>query len=1362
VTAIDKKGDHIMKTKIFTIFILVAFACLPLKALAWEHNFPAGSIIIPMDGNYQPEDDGGQLEAYGLAYYLLDHQDPACLTDDAVLADVSTCQADCNAGDAACRQACVETVQEASCEHTVAVSWVINGDKTEVDGIDLVIEVTPSALSQLNIDAVVEEYDHAGGTTDLPSRAPGDTTRKTTYRGSLFVIDVHNLAAGVEDQVKTLINGPSWDNVNVHVAQVPFAAPVHREMRGTPPKIALMNNDEDKTKGNAAILESYLRLAGICNESYEIVTPNEIAGLKADLSGDTIDPALGAAGPGYDFLWAPHWVGEKKYDGTGGYAHQDDVVEQVGLYLQGGKGMLAECASIETFEHNPEGHFLADKDFGHNGVDVKGDTNVLYTNVYAAYSQIGNSIAGYVPEGGHLHNWRPYQAGDPYNFDDPPNVLNGNSAYNNTVKRFTIDDSTHADSIIGEADDYDWDYFVGGYAYGNNDYGYVVYLGGHRYAECKDAKAEELDLEVEPEPNIHNIQLEFTKAVVDADFTLQIDYTHRFYGSTSHEVTAQIPFASDNLTAIVGGYDPNTLSGSPLQIDFTSATVDNKKFEDIIFRNTVPLVPLEIDTITLAWTGGDGDLKIKKLIDSKSDVKHYDVKEGSASVFTLSPDDFLIDGMLGDATSGGSTAPLGCTENGGCEFKNLAGVRYVLNTLFNIRYEQISREYVRSAPVVSHPWLYQGSFEYPSYTGHFRRFNVEADTPEADWDTAAAGKISDADAGNSVSGSRKVYTAVNDSGDWSTINFDAANVDTLMTMGLSVDPDNNSTADEIKVIERLRGRDWDDDSSIYVEQAPGKKLGGIMHSAPVIVRAGDSRVGSRSETAYVGDVYGMLHAIDTSTGNEKWAYIPSNLLGYLENDRSDPEAESPFAAVDGSPTAKDIYWDRDGGDNPVWRTILVSAQGAGGNSIVALDVTDPDTLDVLWEATGAEQGCTPIPAGCDPTPCPASPGTNQSCRGGDTLWYCDGNYNSKKDTCSPSTHWQALQDCTAAVDCHDDGGAMGYSSRAALDKVKVPKLDGNDDPISDAYGNPIYEVKWMVYVATKFVDCAEHPGGINVYAFDLETGTEHWRFSYTYTDSINDIPGAVTTYDIDDDTLADRLFVGDMNGRMWEIALTDDPAGRWTAGQSVHIYDGPSVEADGLVNGMAIPLFSAGIGHPISVSPAIITREGHVRLVFGTGGSDFAANDNIYHVYGIDATAAGRLTQTDKDDNYIEAGGAVDLDNWDGWFIKLTLAAGEKVWSSPTIAAGQIWIVTSTGSMESDVASDDTKNSGSSKLRQLDLSGSLVGDPISLAKKIRGSIFVSRRHLYMTTIDNEIIQIGDGTFAAGTGNRVVLKSWRHQ
>ncbi len=1259
-----------MKTKILTAFILVALAGLPLQASAYERNFPAGSIIIPMDSYYQPVAEGGQLEAYGLAYYLLDHQDQECLT----------CQDDCS-GDSACELACLETNRR-GCEHTVSLSWVINDQKIGVDSIDLEIEdnTLPRIEDDVTIDAVVKLYDHAGGTTDLAFDGDnGDGAQKITYRGSIFIVDVQELPEGVEAEVYALIDSASWDTVNVHVAQVPFAAPVFRDMRGTPPKIALMNNDEDKTSGNAAILESYLRLAGICSDSYEVVTPNEIAGFAAGDSSTAITPILEAKG--YDFLWAPHWVGEKNYDGSGGHVHRDDVVEQVQLYLKSGKGMLAECASIETFEHNTKGHFLADKSFGHNG-GTNDPADIIYNEVTVAYTQIGDNPEGYEPEGGHLHNWRPFQDGDDYNFDDLPDVSGGNSVYNNTVKRYTVDNTG-------------WDYYVGGYAYGNTDYGYVVYLGGHKYADCKDAKAEDLELEVDPEPNAHNMMLEFTKEVYDADFTLQVDYFFSHEDFTSELLTTgPIAFASDDLTAKVGGWDPAT-GGLPLQVDFTSAALDGKgkKLYDVIFKNTFPIVPLDIETVTLSWAGGDGDLKIKKLIDEKTDVKHYDEKDGSASVFSLDPPDFVIDEVPPDLAGGGVEAPVGCTENAGCEVKNLAGVRYVLNTLFNIKYEQISHEYVRSAPIVAHPWVYQGTFEHPSYRGHFRRFNAEDDDPAADWDTADAGNIKDANSGNSDG--RKIYTAQYDAdaADWSKINFDAANVDALISEGLVADPTNGNTADEVKVIERLRGREWDYDESKYIEQ-PYNKLGAIMHSAPVVVRdnSHDSRFQRTKEIAYVGDLYGLLHAIDTSNGKEEWAYIPSNLLAKLKNDRTDPNAQPDFAAVDGSATAKDIFWDPDGDGNREWRTILVGAQGFGGNSIFALDVTEPANWEVLWEAT--DDPDIPLNGGAAP------------------------------------------------------GGGMGYAYRAALDKVKVPLLDGNGDPIPDQY-----EVKWMVFVATSFLNIAQEHGGINVFAFDLKTGIEQWTFSSTYTDSVNDIPGAVTTYDIDDDTLADRIFVGDMNGRMWELALTDDPAGNWTAGQSVHQAEYPDPDDAQQILTTVIPLYDAGIGNPISVSPAIVTRNGHVLLIFGTGGADWAADDQGYDIFAVDATAAGALTPDDKNSNYGSLGGAIDA----AW--SLPLAEGEKVWSSPTISAGQIWIVTSFGTMES--ADPKTDRGGSSNLRLLDLgSGQNVWDDPLAIGKVRGSLYVSRKHVYMTAFNGEIIQLGDeDDFSRGTGNRVVLKSW---
>jgi hypothetical protein len=1320
---IKKKGERIMKTKIFTLFILVAFVCLPLKAMAYERNYPAGSIIIPMDTFYQPPADGGQLEAYGLVYYLLDHQDPECLTDAPTDPLVTACQEACAGNDAACRLSCLEDVQ-AECEHPIAVSWVINDQKTTPDGVDLVIDVTNKTLQELKVKAVVEKYDQAGKTKNLTFNAgedPDDTKHRITYRGALFIIDVQDLPAGVEDEVYAIIDGDSWAAVDVHLAQVPFAAPVFREMRGTPPKIALMNSTEDKTTGNAAILEGYLRLAGICGDSYEIVTPNEIAGFLAGDAGTPIHPVLGAYGPGYDFLWAPHWDATKGYDGTNGLADRDDVVTEIDNFLKRGKGMLAECASIEAFEHNTNGRFLTDKGLAHNGVDIKAATHVIYSDVTAANAQIGNFDGGFVPEGGHLHNWRPFQNGDPYNFDpDFPDVSEGNSVYNNTVKRFTTD------SVGTETVDDDWDYFVGGYAHGNRDFGYVVYLGGHSYATCSDSTGLNI------EPNVHPIDWEFSEEIPGSSWILNIEYQVSKDGIDYDFATGDVVFDIDNVDYTFNdwGGDYSDAGAGPLEIDFTTAGLDDKrkKLLGVTFRNTVPydmtLKELDLEEEV------DNNRKIKRMTDTNTNIGYYEDKNGVEQLALQFTDGqagtFLIDPItqVPQAVPPGTEAELGCTDNSGCEFKNLAGVRYVLNTLFNIKYQIISHEYVRSAPIVAHPWLYQGTFEHPSYFGHFRRFDVtqtvEADDdPLADWDTAMSPRILPANVGNNSG--RRVYTGKNNdpdnngyNGDWSRIDFDAANVAAL-TAGLDVDPNNNSTADEIQVIERLRGRQVDYDNSpappaapLYVEQNHNK-LGGIMHSAPVIVRAGNSRFADpprspRRETAYVGDLYGMLHAIDTEYGNELWTYIPSNLLGRLQNERTDPNAEPYFAAVDGSPSVRDIYYDHDAdpGTADEWRTILVCAQGFGGNSIFALDVThplvwisDPGEPNVLWETT---------------------------------------------DTVAP-------------------GGGMGYAYRTALDKIKVPVLDDDDNPIPGRY-----KLEWMIYVATSFNHIAESHGGINVFGFDLKTGTKQWTFTSTYADSVNDIPGAATTHDIDDDTFADRLYVGDMNGRMWEIALTDDPAGKWAAGESVHVAEYPDPDDESKTLTEPIPLFNAGIGHPISVSPTIITRNSHTLLIFGTGGADWASNSTRYHVYAVDATAAGLLSQTEKNLYYSRHGMALeppsdsDLKNR---FVplKLTLEPGEKVWSSPTFSAGQIWLVTSFGSMESTDPKDDLAGSSNLRLLSLDKDPSDWPDPKAIGK-VRGSIYVSNKHVYMTTFGNQILQFGEEDFSAGSGNRVVLKFWQ--
>jgi hypothetical protein len=121
---------------------------------------------------------------------------------------------------------------------------------------------------------------------------------------------------------------------------------------------------------------------------------------------------------------------------------------------------------------------------------------------------------------------------------------------------------------------------------------------------------------------------------------------------------------------------------------------------------------------------------------------------------------------------------------------------------------------------------------------------------------------------------------------------------------------------------------------------------------------------TRPTVVYVGARDGMLHAfdgggfrhgnnsatdpiteqrgyyLDYGTGEELWAFIPTNLLSRLKNNVLQGDDQ---AYVDASPALADVFI------NSSWKTVLLSAQGNGGDTIFCLDVTDPHNPNFLWE-----------------------------------------------------------------------------------------------------------------------------------------------------------------------------------------------------------------------------------------------------------------------------------------------------------------------------------------------------------------------------------------------------------------------------
>lgn len=127
----------------------------------------------------------------------------------------------------------------------------------------------------------------------------------------------------------------------------------------------------------------------------------------------------------------------------------------------------------------------------------------------------------------------------------------------------------------------------------------------------------------------------------------------------------------------------------------------------------------------------------------------------------------------------------------------------------------------------------------------------------------------------------------------------------------------------------------------------------------------------RQTVVYVGARDGMLHAFDAGkfrwgdnnatgvkehrgyflwegdpsapdygTGEELWAFIPANLLPRIKNNLLQGDDQ---AYVDASPALSDVYIDGQ------WKTVLLCAEGNGGDTVFCLDVTDPTSPSFLWE-----------------------------------------------------------------------------------------------------------------------------------------------------------------------------------------------------------------------------------------------------------------------------------------------------------------------------------------------------------------------------------------------------------------------------
>lgn len=145
------------------------------------------------------------------------------------------------------------------------------------------------------------------------------------------------------------------------------------------------------------------------------------------------------------------------------------------------------------------------------------------------------------------------------------------------------------------------------------------------------------------------------------------------------------------------------------------------------------------------------------------------------------------------------------------------------------------------------------------------------------------------------------------------------------------------------------------------------RLGDIINSKPIHVgkppfEYSDSGYAqfkasktNRKKVIYVGANDGMLHALDAATGDELWAYIPTevipNLYKLADTKYGTADKEHQYY-VDGKTVQGDVKIDGE------WKTILVGGLNKGGRSYYALDITDPENPQALWEYKHDNLGLT--------------------------------------------------------------------------------------------------------------------------------------------------------------------------------------------------------------------------------------------------------------------------------------------------------------------------------------------------------------------------------------------------------------------
>ena len=290
------------------------------------------------------------------------------------------------------------------------------------------------------------------------------------------------------------------------------------------------------------------------------------------------------------------------------------------------------------------------------------------------------------------------------------------------------------------------------------------------------------------------------------------------------------------------------------------------------------------------------------------------------------------------------------------------------------------------------------------------------------------------------------------------------------------------------LINWMKGVDVLDDDSDGDATDARRFVGDPLHTKPVLITYGGTEA-DPDITLYSATNHGYLHAIDTATGSEIFSFIPQELLPQVSTLYDDNAGIDHPYGLDGPLTTwfNDVNGNRMllSGNNPEpgEYVYLYVGMRRGGNNYYALDVSQRDRPLLKWIIKG-----------------------------------------QTGDFSELAQSWSGIT-------------------------VAKVKFNGSDRMVAFFGGG--YDTNQDSAVAAG-VDSK----GRAIYMIDAETGEKLWQAGPSGTgnassadpnlvlsDMTYSIPSDVRIIDLDGDGLRDRLYVGDMGGRVWRFDINSGNTG---------------------------------------------------------------------------------------------------------------------------------------------------------------------------------------------------------------------------